>query len=220
MQVGSRLMKGKRPIEVGKMDENEAIQLLQQGLHQGDESKEDLLQLSSRLEFLPLALVQAAAFIQENSITVNDYLELLDGSDKDLIDLLSEDFETVGRDSDTPRAVAQTWMLSFQQIEREYPFAGELLSLMSLFDRQAIPLEFLEFYSEEKKRAESNIRMQLVKALGVLKAFCFIRAEKGGDHNMHRLVQLVTRTWLIRKGIMTPFARGRSAFGIGILSLR
>ncbi|SPJ74909.1 uncharacterized protein FTOL_04640 [Fusarium torulosum] len=206
MQVGSRLMKGKRPIEVGKMDENEAIQLLRQGL-QGDESTEDLLQLSSRLEFLPLALVQAAAFIQENSITANDYLELLDGSDKDLIDLLSEDFETVGRDSDTPRAVAQTWMLSFQQIEREYPFAGELLSLMSLFDRQAIPLEFLEFYSEEKKRAESNIRMQLVKALGVLKAFCFIRAEKGGDHNMHRLVQLVTRTWLIRKGVMTPFAR-------------
>jgi tetratricopeptide (TPR) repeat protein len=206
MQVGSRLMKGKRPIEVGKMDENESIQLLRQGL-QGDESTEDLLQLSSRLEFLPLALVQAAAFIQENSITVNDYLELLDGSDQDLIDLLSEDFETVGRDSDTPRAVAQTWMLSFQQIEREYPFAGELLSLMSLFDRQAIPLEFLEFYSEEKKRAESNIRMQLVKALGVLKAFCFIRAEKGGDHNMHRLVQLVTRTWLIRKGIMAPFAR-------------
>ncbi|KAM0244378.1 hypothetical protein ACHAP5_006285 [Fusarium lateritium] len=207
MQVGSRLMKGKRPIEVGKMDENEAIQLLRQGLQQGDESTEDLLQLSSRLEFLPLALVQAAAFIQENSITVNDYLELLDGSDTDLIDLLSEDFETVGRDSDTPRAVAQTWMLSFQQIEREHPFAGELLSLMSLFDRQAIPLEFLEFYSEEKKRAESNIRMQLVKALGVLKAFCFIRAEKGGDHNMHRLVQLVTRTWLIRKEIMTPFAR-------------
>ncbi|KAG5662198.1 hypothetical protein KAF25_004437 [Fusarium avenaceum] len=206
MQVGSRLMKGKRPIEVGKMDGDESIQLLRQGL-QGDESTEDLLQLSSRLEFLPLALVQAAAFIQENSITVNDYLELLDGSDKDLIDLLSEDFETVGRDSDTPRAVAQTWMLSFQQIEREYPFAGDLLSLMSLFDRQAIPLEFLEFYSEEKKPAESNVRMQLVKALGVLKAFCFIRADKGGDHNMHRLVQLVTRTWLIRKGVMAPFAR-------------
>ncbi|WZH48136.1 uncharacterized protein QYS62_009302 [Fusarium acuminatum] len=206
MQVGSRLMKGKRPIEVVKMDEDESIQLLRQGL-QGDESTEDLLQLSSRLEFLPLALVQAAAFIQENSITVNDYLQLLEGSDKDLIDLLSEDFETVGRDSDTPRAVAETWMLSFQQIEREYPFAGDLLSLMSLFDRQAIPLEFLEFYSEEKKRAESNVRMQLVKALGVLKAFCFIRADKGGDHNMHRLVQLVTRTWLIRKGIMGPFAR-------------
>lgn len=207
MQVGSRLMKGKRPIEVLKMDENESIQLLRQGLQQGDESTEDLLQLSSRLEFHPLALLQAVAFIQENFITVNDYLQLLEGSDEDLIDLLSEDFGTVVGDSDTPRAVAQTWMLSFQQIEREYPFAGDLLSLMSLFDRQAIPLEFLKFYSEKKKRAESNIRMQLVKALGVLKAFCFIRAEKGGDHNMHRLVQLVTRTWLVRKGTMPSFAR-------------
>ncbi|KAF4964390.1 hypothetical protein FSARC_7689 [Fusarium sarcochroum] len=207
MQVGSRLTKGKRPIEVGKMDEHESTQLLRQGLQQGDEPLKDLLQLSSRLEFLPLALVQAAAFIQENSITVVEYLELLDGSENDLVDLLNEEFEAVGRDSDTPRAVAQTWMLSFQQIERQYPFAGELLSLMSLFDRQAIPLEFLEFYSEEKKRAESNIKMRLVKALGVLKAFCFIRAERGGNHNMHRLVQLVTRTWLARKGTIAEFSR-------------
>ncbi|KAJ4002988.1 hypothetical protein NW766_012638 [Fusarium irregulare] len=207
MQVGSRLLKGKRPIEVGKMDEYEATQLLRQMLKQGDESMETLLQLSSRLESLPLALVQAAAFIQENCITVSEYLELLNGSEEDLIQLLDEDFEALGRDSDTPRAVAQTWMLSFQQIERQYPFAGELLSLMSLFDRQAIPLEFLEFYSEETKRAESNIRMQLVKALGVLKAFCFIRAERGGDHNMHRLVQLVTKTWLARKGTVVGYAR-------------
>ncbi|ENH74085.1 Protein SERAC1 [Fusarium oxysporum f. sp. cubense race 1] len=123
MQVGSRLTKGKFPIEVGKMDENEATQLLRQGLQEGDESEEDLLELSSRLEFLPLALVQAAAFIQENSITVSEYLELLDGSQDDLVELLNEEFETVGRDSDTPRAVAQTWMLSFQQIERQYLFA-------------------------------------------------------------------------------------------------
>ncbi|CAF3536662.1 unnamed protein product [Fusarium graminearum] len=207
MQVGSRLLKGKRPIEVGKMDDYEAAQLLRQGVHQGDESLETLLQLSSRLEFLPLALVQAAAFIQENCISVDEYLELLNGSEDDLIQLLDEEFEAVGRDSDTPRAVAQTWMLSFQKIDKQYPFAAELLSLMSLFDRQAIPIEFLEFYGEGKKRAESNIRMQLIKSLGVLKAFCFIRAEIGGDHNMHRLVQLVTRTWISRKGKAAGFAR-------------
>ncbi|EKJ67737.1 hypothetical protein FPSE_12108 [Fusarium pseudograminearum CS3096] len=207
MQVGSRLLKGKRPIEVGKMDEYEATQLLRQRVHQGDESLKTLLQLSSRLEFLPLALVQAAAFIQENCISVDEYLELLNGSEDDLIQLLDEEFEAVGRDSDTPRAVAQTWMLSFQKIEKQYPFAAELLSLMSLFDRQAIPIEFLEFYGEGKKRAESNIRMQLIKSLGVLKAFCFIRAEIGGDHNMHRLVQLVTRTWMSRKGKAAGFAK-------------
>ncbi|CZR48374.1 uncharacterized protein FPRO_12984 [Fusarium proliferatum ET1] len=207
MQVGSRLTKGKFPIEVGKMDENEATQLLRQGLREGDESERTLVELSSRLEFLPLALVQAAAFIQENSITVSEYIELLDGSQDDLVDLLNEEFETVGRDSDTPHAVAQTWMLSFQQIERQYLFASELLSLMCFFDRQKIPLDFVDFYARETLPAESNTKLQLVKALGVLKAFCFIRAEKGGDHTMHRLVQLVTRTWLARKGRIAEFTR-------------
>ncbi|KAG7406905.1 Protein SERAC1 [Fusarium oxysporum f. sp. rapae] len=207
MQVGSRLTKGKYPIEVGQMSDQEACQLLRQGIHQEDESEKDLLQLSSRLEFLPLALVQAAAFIQENSITANDYLKLLDGSENDLVDLLNEEFETVGRDADTPHAVAQTWMLSFQQIERQYPFASELLSLMCLFDRQKIPLDFVDFHAKENLPAGSNIKMQLVKALGILKAFCFIRAEKGGHHSMHRLIQLVTRTWLVRKGSIAEFAR-------------
>ncbi|KAI8662890.1 hypothetical protein NCS56_01093800 [Fusarium sp. Ph1] len=206
LQVGSRLTKGKRPIEVNKMDEDESVQLLIRGLQGIDEDPKDLLRLSSRLEFLPLALVQASAFIQENTITVHKYLELLEESEKGLVDLLSEDFEAVGRDSATPRAVTETWILSFRQIERQYPFAAELLSLMSLFDRQSIPMDFLEFYSEEKK-GESNSALQLVKALGVLKAFSFIIAEKRGDHNMHRLVQLVTRVWLNRNGTKAEFTR-------------
>ncbi|KAM0425245.1 hypothetical protein ACHAPT_009562 [Fusarium lateritium] len=206
LQVGSRLTKGKRPIEVNKMNENESVQLLVRVLEGIDEDPKDLLRLSSRLEYLPLALVQASAFIQENSTTVNKYLELLDESEKGLVDLLSEDFETAGRDSETPRAVTETWILSFRQIERQYPFAAELLSLMSLFDRQAIPMDFLEFYSEEKQ-GESKGAMQLVKALGILKAFSFISAEKRGDHNMHRLVQLVTRAWLHRNGTKGEFAR-------------
>ncbi|KAF5548421.1 hypothetical protein FMEXI_4771 [Fusarium mexicanum] len=207
MQVGSRLTKGKYPIEVGQMSDQEACQLLRQGIRQEDESEEDLLQLSSRLEFLPLALVQAAAFIQENSTTVKEYLELLGGNESDLVDLLNEEFETVGRDADTPHAVAQTWMLSFQQIEKQYPFASELLSLMCLFDRQKIPLDFVDFHARENLPAGSNTKLQLVKALGMLKAFCFIRAEKGGDHSMHRLIQLVTRTWLVRKGSIAEFTR-------------
>ena len=33
------------------------------------------------------------------------YVELLDKSDQDLVDVLSQDFNMVGRDSETPRAV-------------------------------------------------------------------------------------------------------------------
>ncbi|KAH6848197.1 hypothetical protein B0I37DRAFT_376932 [Chaetomium sp. MPI-CAGE-AT-0009] len=203
-QTGSKLTKGKRPIEIGKMDEDETAQLLGARLDGVNIALDESLALSARLEYLPLALVQAAAFIQENTITISEYLELLDKSDQDLVDLLSEEFETAGRDSETPRAVAETWILSFEQIQRQNAFAGELLSLMSLFDRQAIPLEFLSRYSKQQGD-EQRGEIQLTKALGVVKAFCFIVGDNGHEFDMHRLVQLVTQKWLGRKGTIRQF---------------
>lgn len=150
-ETGSRLAKGKRPVEVEKMDEDESDQLLRAKLEDLELDREELRELSSRLEYLPLALVQAAAFIHENSITVGKYLRHLGQSDQQLVDLLSEEFETVGRDSATSRAVTETWILSFEQIQRQNVLAGEVLSLMSLFDRQAIPSVFLSHYSKQRQ---------------------------------------------------------------------
>jgi len=45
------------------MDEAELRQLLEEKLEADDLNPDDLLRLTSRLEHLPLALVQAAAFI-------------------------------------------------------------------------------------------------------------------------------------------------------------
>ncbi|RYP33057.1 hypothetical protein DL768_011108 [Monosporascus sp. mg162] len=206
MQTGSRLTKGNRLIEVGKMDGAETDQLLRTRLSGVGIALSESIALSSRLEHLPLALAQAAAFIQENVITVSEYLRLLNKGDQDLTDLLSEEFETDGRDSDAPRAVAETWALSFEQIQRQNVFAGELLSLMSFFDRQAIPLEFLTCYNKQKQGQKPRGEIQLTKALGVLKAFSFVAKDKGHGLDMHRLVQLVTRKWLVKKGTIRQFA--------------
>ncbi|KAB5581159.1 hypothetical protein GE09DRAFT_1168377 [Coniochaeta sp. 2T2.1] len=205
-ETGSRLANGKRPIEVGQMDEDESDQLLRAKLDDEELDRDELLVLSSRLEYLPLALVQAAAFIQENSISVSEYLRLLGQSDQQLVDLLSGEFETAGRDSETSRAVTETWILSFEQIQRQNAFAGELLSLMSLFDRLAIPSVFLSHYSKQQQDQEPRGEMQLTKALGALKAFSFVAEDKGHGFDMHRLVQLVTRKWLVRKGTIHLFA--------------
>ncbi|KAK4220484.1 nucleoside phosphorylase domain-containing protein [Podospora fimiseda] len=177
-ETASRFIKGKRPIEVGKMDQGESTQLLQEILDSEGLDPEDLSTLSSRLEHLPLALVQAAAFIHEKTISVKRYLQLLNESDQNFVDLLSNEFETVGRDSEAPRAVAETWILSFEQIRRQNIFASELLSLMSLFNRQGIPHEFLSDYAKQKQELELRGEMQLVEALGVLKAFSFIAEDK------------------------------------------
>ena len=205
-ETGSRLLKGKRPIEVQKMDAGESDQLFRTKLEEEDLSSNALLALSSRLEYLPLAMVQATAFIQEKSVSVPRYLELLDKSDQNFVTLLSEEFETVGRDSETPRAVTATWILSFEQIQKQNTAASELMSFMSLLDRRAIPLAFLSSYSEQQLAQELKGEVQLIKALGVLKAFSFITENNGGDFDIHRLVQLVTRKWLLEKGTLRQLA--------------
>jgi len=188
------------------MDEGESTQLLREKLNSDDLDTADLSRLASRLEHLPLALAQAAAFIEETIITVDKYLQLLEKGDQHLVDLLTEEFETVGRDSGTPHAVVETWILSFEQIRQQDVLAGELLSLMSLFDRQAVPRKFLSDYGKRQQTQAPRGERQLVKALGMLKAFSLITEDKGNCFDMHRLVQLVTRRWLEREGAMYQFA--------------
>ncbi|KAK0747607.1 hypothetical protein B0T21DRAFT_379616 [Apiosordaria backusii] len=205
LQAASRLTKGMSMsiIKIGEMDEDETAKLLTTQLGEAETMVGEFSALSARLEHLPLALVQATSFIQENCITISDYIQLLDKSDQHLVDLLSEDFETIGRDSNTPRAVAETWILSFEQIQQRDALAGELLSIMGLLDRQAIPHEFLSTYTEDQEKGE----LQLTKALGVLKAFSFVVEVKDHAFDMHRLVHLVTRKWLVQKAVMQHFAK-------------
>jgi hypothetical protein len=47
----------------------------------------------------------------------------------------------------------------------------------------------------------------IIKALGILQAFSFISRGKSDTINIHRLVQLVTRKWLAKRGRMAHFAR-------------
>ncbi|KAK4197183.1 kinesin light chain 3 [Triangularia verruculosa] len=165
LQVASRLTKEMATftIEIGEMNEDETAQLLSTQLNEGD-----------------------------TIITITDYIQLLDKSDQNLVDLLSEDFMTAERDSDTPRAVAEACIVSFEQIRRLDTLADELLSIMSLLDCQAIPHEFLSTYAQDQGHGE----LQLTKALGVLKAFSFVIEDKDHNFDMHRLVHLVTRRWL------------------------
>lgn len=193
-QTGLKLTKGKRLIEVGKLGVDESERLLREQLEGVDElDSQDLSKLSSRLEYLLLALVQAASFTRENFISVSQYLELLDKSDHHFMELLSEEFETVGRNSQTPHAITSTWILSFEQVQRQDEFATSLLSMMSFFGRQAIPFEFLSIYNERYTDSEPKTEIQLTKALEVLKAFSFITEDKDHQFNIHRLIQLVTR---------------------------
>ena len=214
-ETGVRLTRGRGILEIGHMDPAESRKLMQEILEDDGPNSDHLDILTARLEYLPLALAQSAAFIQERSMTVARYLHLLDQSDSTLVELLSEPFEAVGRDSSVPNAVAATWMVSFKQIREQYPNASDLLSLMSFFDHQGIPKAFLSHWVAPKDGQDRAPRggdrargmLGLEKALGVLKGFSFASEGTTNENlNMHRLVQLVMRKWLIRQGTSGAWA--------------
>lgn len=152
--------------------------------------------LSEELEGIPLAIVQASAFMHQYSINAEEYLSLYRQSPNAQIDLLSEDFEDKLRDRESRNPIAATWLISFEYIEKKFPLAGELLKKMSMLDSQAITVSLIQ--SQESPQA-------LIKALGTLQAFCLITARvftigkhKTTDksYDLHRLVRLAMRNWL------------------------
>lgn len=69
--------------------------------------------------------------MEGNTVGAGEYLELLEQNDQNLVDLLSKEFDTIGRDSKTLCAVTETWILSVEQIQQQDILVGELLSLMN-----------------------------------------------------------------------------------------
>ena len=175
-------------ITVPEMSVSESKRLLVDNLEDDNCDDNDVTELVETLENLPLALVQAAAFIEENSYSIGEYLQTYRGSDSSKIKLLSQDFEDDERDPDSKNPVAVTWTISFEHIRKNDPQAAELLSLMSVFDRQAIPKSLLSSDIEE---------VEPEKALGILKAFSLITLEQNLEaFSLHRLVFFSMRNWL------------------------
>ncbi|OJJ42892.1 hypothetical protein ASPZODRAFT_104127 [Penicilliopsis zonata CBS 506.65] len=188
-QLATQLV-GPGIIRLSELDDVMAIDLLKASLINPDLTKdhETTTTLVRQLCGLPLALSQAASFINENDISLEAYLSLLNQQGSAMIELLSEEFEDEFRYPDIKNPVASTWLVSFQQIQKSSDMAAQYLSFMACIEARDIPLSLLP-------PAESNIEQQ--KALGILKAYAFITMQSNSHLiNMHRLVHLAIRNWL------------------------
>lgn len=176
-------------IKIPELDENKATHVLRNSLVDKEvlHDAESTLKLLSRLTFLPLAIVQAASFINENGTTLAGYVELLDGQEQSAIDLLSEDFEDKGRYKSIQNPVATTWLTSFEQIRRQNRLAADYLCFMACLQEKDILVSLLPLHP--------NLDQQ--KAIGLLSSYSFVRLRHEDSRlDMHRLVHLATRNWL------------------------
>jgi hypothetical protein len=89
-------------------------------------------ELAGLLDHLPLVIVQATAFMEENTQAVSEYIELYNDSDETQMDLLCEPFEALGRDTEDPNALVTTLIVSINHIKERDSRAIEVLSLIAL----------------------------------------------------------------------------------------
>lgn len=178
-------------IDVPYMNRDDATALLCKKLPNDLSSDDEKLELVELLEYLPLAITQAAAFIsvRRTRMTIARYSDFLRKNEQVLLD----DMGDLRRDPTVPSSVLLTWHISFDQINEENRPAAELLSLMSVFDRQGIPQSLLQGEGEDDLDFENR--------LAPLEEFSLISLEDSGrSFQMHRLIQLAIRSWLERHG--------------------
>jgi hypothetical protein len=105
-----------------------------------------LPQLLRELQYLPLAIVQVAAFLDLNrSITTSRYLEMFKGTKESQKRLLSDPHHNIWRDNNDSNAetILTTFSISFRQLQQQSKLADSFLQFMACINRKAIPRDLL-----------------------------------------------------------------------------
>jgi hypothetical protein len=211
-------------LEVRPMDSDHALELMQKKIGIADQ-KDDIMRLATDLDYMPLAMAQAAAYIHKRAprCSVRQYTEELHRSQKAKLSLLNRDETDLRRDREASNSIISTWQISFEHVRNLRPSAADLLSFMSFFDRQAIPetlllasiksgsgdisensgFDFLDNNDFEESdpgggpSGSSSITHELDEDIQLLRDYSFISVTADpGFFEMHALVQLATRRWL------------------------
>jgi hypothetical protein len=223
-------------ITVEPMNRADGLALFEKKLGWHDNG-EDVDELAAVLEYMPLAIVQAAVYISQRvpRYSVRQYLQDFRRSDSKKTSLLNCDGGQLRRDGEAKNSIIITWQISFEYIHEIRPTAADLLSLMSFFDRQGIPEALLRSrheqsqYNQEKNHddnyrdidaeysnddedegSQSSVNDGFEDDLLVLRNYSFISNNiDGTTFEMHGLVQLATRNWLEAHG---QIEKWKSAF--------
>jgi hypothetical protein len=158
----------------------------------GDTDRQSAIALADELGELPLALEQAAAYMQTTESKLADYLALFRQRRQDLL--------ARGQPTGSGETVAATLALAFGQLDRS---DTALLRLLACCAPEAIPVRLLLLPRRRlAKRIHWGVARLLVPllkdtmitdhAIAALRQYSLISPATGGSFSVHRLVQAVT----------------------------
>ena len=157
--------------------------------------------LADELGGLPLALEQAAAYIQTTQGTLASYLALFRHRRAELL--------SRGEPTGYDKTVASTWALAFDRLQQTAPGAVGLLRLLAFCAPEAIPVRLLlqprpRFAIRPRRRVWRVLAPLFVlgpllrdplaadEAIAALRRYSLVTPAATGSVSVHRLVQAVT----------------------------
>ncbi|KAK6849784.1 phosphorylase superfamily protein [Apiospora arundinis] len=202
--VGMQLA-GSHLITLPQMSQQDSEEMLWASLSRKEQIGDAVstTKLLRKLTYLPLAIAQAAAYLNwSQSMTIEKYLKLLE-SEEDLAALMKRNLPDNTRYQDSENALALTWSVSFKQIYDKYRHAADLLCFISCIQPKAIPRSILPRFKSEE---------ELENAIATLSGFAFLTGREDDEmrdeanpandmykdvmYDMHSLVHFATRQWV------------------------
>jgi Domain of unknown function (DUF4062)/Tetratricopeptide repeat len=160
----------------------------------GDADRRAALELAGELGGLPLALEQAAAYVQATGDSLAGYLAAFRQRRPQML--------SRGEPTGYPETVATTWRLAFEDLQRVAPGAGGLLRLLAFCAPEAVPLRLLLHPRPGLGRLGEEVTPALASllddplaagdAIAALRRYSLVTPAGGGSVSVHRLVQAVT----------------------------
>jgi hypothetical protein len=124
-------------VRVEVFSRDQAVGFLAKRTGSGDQAA--LRRLAGMLGDLPLALEQAAAYLEETAIGVGEYLDLL----ADRPELFA-----LGQPATTEQTIATTWTVSLDRVRTEAPLAEDLLTLAAFLAPDDLPRALLAEHAD------------------------------------------------------------------------
>jgi hypothetical protein len=184
---------GGQALDVPVLDPQVAADFL--AARTGDTDRRAALELASELGGLPLALEQAAAYVQASGEGLAGYLAAFVRRRPELL--------RRGEPTGYPQTVATTWRLALEDLQRAAPGAVGLLRLLAFCAPEAIPLRLLlQPRPDLAGRLGEQVALMLAPlmddrlaagdAIAALRRYSLISPPANGSVSVHRLVQAVT----------------------------
>lgn len=177
-----------RPLEVPVFQRDESKNLL--GLRRSGLADADTDLIAEKLGDLPLAIEQAAAWLAETGMPVQDYLRLFDERVAEILDTsASEDYAV---------SVAGAWNVSFDQLSLGNPAAHQLLQVCAFFAPEPISRSLFSGVRGVRIAPELDAAlrdpMRLGRAIRDISRYGLAKIDYRNDTLLlHRLVQRVLR---------------------------